>query len=440
MIIELLQDWQNVDDLYKAGIKLEIDDAVGESLIKEETAQKIDPKPGKAVVVRDVSHEEAIRAAVEKEMKELQGDSKDKRLPVSSANDKDEYSKTGGFQSFAHFAQEVYKAGPGQNQSEPLVKWNQHCKATGLSEGVNADGGFFVPTEFKNTLLKNSIDAAIIKPKTMLIPMQTNALKIPIIQETTRATTFYGGVKIYRPAEAGTKTSSKFKAGQVQLNLHKLIGLVYATDELLEDSPISIESLLSTMVPEAIAYTEDDDFINGTGAGMALGIMNAPCLISVTKETGQAAATIVSQNLFNMRARLNPQGWGRAMWLANQDTYPQLRTLTVNVGTGGSVVNLLGEGRDGVQTLDGIPIKFTDHCAALGTTSDILLCDWSQYLVGEKSGGGLKTDISIHVNFVYDETAFRFVFRYDGQPWWPSALTPKRGATISPFIALATRA
>ena len=54
------------------------------------------------------------------------------------------------------------------------------------------------------------------------------------------------------------------------------------------------------------------------------------------------------------------------------------------------------------------------------------------------SKGGVEAASSIHVKFVEDETAFRFVFRVDGQPIWASAVTPFQGSdTVSPFVALA---
>jgi hypothetical protein len=41
------------------------------------------------------------------------------------------------------------------------------------------------------------------------------------------------------------------------------------------------------------------------------------------------------------------------------------------------------------------------------------------------------------VYFVTDETAFRFVYRVDGQPNWNLPLTPKNGGpTLSPFVVL----
>jgi hypothetical protein len=51
--------------------------------------------------------------------------------------------------------------------------------------------------------------------------------------------------------------------------------------------------------------------------------------------------------------------------------------------------------------------------------------------------GGIEAASSIHVQFVTDETAFRFVYRMDGQPIWDTPVTPFQGSdTVSPFVAL----
>jgi HK97 family phage major capsid protein len=82
-----------------------------------------------------------------------------------------------------------------------------------------------------------------------------------------------------------------------------------------------------------------------------------------------------------------------------------------------------------------IPVEY---CATLGTVGDLVLADMSQYAVIEK--GGLQQATSIHVAFVTDETAFRAVYRLDGQPKWRTPLTPFKGSnTLSPFVTLATR-
>jgi len=69
---------------------------------------------------------------------------------------------------------------------------------------------------------------------------------------------------------------------------------------------------------------------------------------------------------------------------------------------------------------------------------DIVLANLDQYLLIDKP---MQSAMSIHVQFLTDQTVFRFVYRVDGQPAVHSALTPYKGSnTRSPFVALATRA
>ena len=84
----------------------------------------------------------------------------------------------------------------------------------------------------------------------------------------------------------------------------------------------------------------------------------------------------------------------------------------------------------------GRPVIETEYNPYLGTVGDILLASPSQYALITK--GGVQSASSIHVNFVSDETAFRFVYRVDGQPIWASDVDAFDGThTFSPFVALA---
>jgi HK97 family phage major capsid protein len=117
--------------------------------------------------------------------------------------------------------------------------------------------------------------------------------------------------------------------------------------------------------------------------------------------------------------------------------------MSVAVGTGGQLIYMPpgGLSQSPYGTLLGRPVIPIEQCQALGTAGDIILGDFSNgYLLAEK--GGIKTDMSIHVKFDYDESVFRFVLRVDGQPVRATALTPYKGgatATQSHFVALATR-
>lgn len=373
-------------------------------------------------------------------------ETKNKALGIVT-HDRSDDDPTCGFKGLADFAQSVYKSGiPCAVMDKRLKTMVDKAAGTGLVEATGSDGGFLIPVQYRTELLQKAIEKADIMNRCTTIPMKTNSIKIPYIKDTTHASgTIHGGIRMYWEEELAEKTSSKPSIGQIDLVLHKIIGMCYASDEILQDSPISVEPLINMMFSDALAWTIDGVLIAGAGAGQPLGIKNSPCLVSVAKETNQIADTIVYDNVIKMYMRMAALSRKNAVWLANPDILHQLMTMSLAVGTGGSAVFLPSNGAASrpYDVLFGKPIIFSEHCDTLGDTGDIYFADFSQYLVGRKTGakGGLKADTSIHLKFDYDQTAFRFVFRMDGQPWWVSALTPKNGSsTISPFIKLDERA
>ena len=446
MKVKLTSDWKDGENTYPVGTILEVDDATALQLWQDAKGDRYDGPPAAEDGPQSIMFtREQVETLIKESIVACVETAASKARDLANATDTnadDEYLKTGGFKSMIHFAHDIYKAGEGGRQSSELLTGWGTKTAGPLEIGDDSQGGYLVPTEFLATLLEKAQEAAIVRSRALFIPMATNSISIPYVAESSRADSLFGGVIIYHPAEAGSKTASKPLFGKLTLTLKKLVGLVYASDELLEDSPISIAPMINRMFPAAIAFTEDEEFINGTGAGQALGVMNSGCLVTVAKEGGQALKTIVYNNIVKMWSRLFSPSMGNSIWIANNDTFPQLATMALAVGTGGSVAYMPAGGLSGspYATLMGRPLIMTEHCQTLGTTGDLILCDWSQYLIGGKSGSPIKTASSIHLKFDYDETAFRFVLRYDGQPWWKTTLTPKHSTlTLSPFVALATR-
>jgi HK97 family phage major capsid protein len=223
------------------------------------------------------------------------------------------------------------------------------------------------------------------------------------------------------------------------MTLNKLMGLYYATDELLTDAA-ALGSIVEMAFAEEFAFMLDDGAIRGTGAGQMLGILNAACLVSVAKEAGQAADSVVPENIIKMWSRLWARSRPNAVWFINQDVEPKLHTMSITVGTGGVPVYMPAGGlsQSMYSTLFGRPVIPIEQCATVGDKGDIVLADMSQYLTAVK--GGIQAAQSIHVQFLTDETAFRWVYRTDGQPWWKSALTPYKGSNSqSPFVTLDAR-
>jgi len=314
--------------------------------------------------------------------------------------------------------------------------------ATGLSEGVASDGGFLVQTQMASELVKPIFEGGAIASRVRKIGIGSNAkgLKMNAIDETARAAgSRWGGVRAYWESEAGTLTASTPKFRQIELNLKKLIGLCYSTDELLQDAS-ALGGVMGQAFADEFTFMVEDSIINGTGAGTPLGILTSAAKISQAKETGQDADTIVAENIENMYSRMPASSISKAIWTINQDCWPQIFQLKHTVGAGGVPMFMpAGKLTDTPSgSLMGRPIVPTEYNGTIGDLGDIAFLDLSQYLTIDK--GGTQTASSIHVSFTTDQTVFRFVYRIDGQPTIAAPLTPYKSAiTLSPFVFLAAR-
>ncbi len=362
------------------------------------------------------------------------------RPDLPPASEPAAYGEPRRFRSFGEQMQAVLRASQPGGYADPRLT----RAVTGMSEGVPSDGGFLVQTDFASELLLRSYETGQVANRCRRIPLSGNAngIKIPGIDETSRADgSRWGGIRAYWTAEAGDKTASAPHFRQISLELKKLTGLAYATDELLADAG-ALESVLRQGFAEEFGFKLDDAVINGDGVGKPLGILASPALVSVAKEVGQPADTLQPENLIKMWARCYGRSRLNAVWFINQDIEPQLFTLAIAVGTGGSTIYMPpgGLSQQPYGTLFGRPVIPIEQAATLGDKGDVLLADLSQYVLVDK--GGVQSAVSVHVRFTNDETVFRFVYRVDGQPIWQSALTPYKGAanTQSPFVTLDARA
>lgn len=314
--------------------------------------------------------------------------------------------------------------------------------ALGASEGVPADGGFLVQQDFSSELLRDVYQTGILAPmcRKLSISSNANSIRINGVAEGSRADgSRWGGVRGYWAAEATQVNATKPQFGQITLNLHKLMALYYATDELLQDAA-AIDSILGQAFSEEIKFKLDDAIIRGTGAGQPLGILNAGSLITVAKEAAQPNDTVVAENIIKMWTRMLARNRSNAVWLINQEIESELFTMGIAVGAGGIPVYMPANGLAGQQygTLFGRPVIPIEQASALGDVGDIILADLGDYLLADK--GGMQTASSIHVAFLTDETAFRITYRVDGQPARATAVTPFKGAnTLSSFVTLAAR-
>lgn len=336
---------------------------------------------------------------------------------------------------FFHLGEQLQAVAAAARGFEPL-DWRlefQQRAALGANEKVGADGSYLVQADFSNQLLEAVAYESELASRCTEIPLsaKANSVKLPRIDETSRADgSRWGGVRAYWADEAQSVTASTSKFGRLEMTANKVIAIIYVTDELLSDSA-ALGAWMMRVGPGELAFKLDAAVADGTGAGQPLGILRAPSLITVAKESGQGAATVQTENLNNMLSRLPASSVKRAVWYISQSCIPQLAGLTTAAGAA-RVVDWPS------RTILGTPFVPIEQAAKVGTVGDIILADMSKYLLLTK--GGVQVTSSIHVQFLTDQQAFRFVYRVDGQPEWPRAMTPFNGGpTESPFVVLETR-
>jgi HK97 family phage major capsid protein len=335
--------------------------------------------------------------------------------------------KNGGFKSFGEFLNAVKKS----STTSEVDKRFQNT----MSEGVNADGGFAVPEEFGsdiNTALLQSDESLFAKTKQLKV--SSNNLTIP----KSETQPWSGGIQAYWTNENAAITDSKAVLSQASFKLNKLAALVKITDELLEDG-LALESYIKMMAPLAIVHKVNEAIISGDGVGKPAGLLGSTFGVTVLKEVGQAADTIVAKNVIKMYSKMIPSARKGAVWYVNAMCEEQLRTMKDDNGNfiylaAGSQLN-----QSPYALLLGLPVvPLMGGLPALGDKGDIVLVNLDYYYTIAK--GGVKTAVSSHLFFDRDVQAFKFTLRLDGKCPFVSPVTTQFGAhTMSAIVTLEDR-
>jgi len=340
--------------------------------------------------------------------------------------------QTFGFKSMGEFAFHVRNAALGNGRLDQRL---QAAATTYGNTEAGPDGGFAVPPQFATEIASTALEEQSLLSMADNTPISGNSMSFPKDESTPWGST---GVIATWDGEGDSANQRKPILGLDTLRLRKLRVLVPASDELLADSA-AMTSHLTKKMGEAVLWKSNDAIVNGTGAGQPLGILNAGSLVAQAKEGSQAADTIVAANIAKMYGRCMKGAGANLVWLINPDAYQQVITMTLGdqpIWT--APTQGLRNAPDGL--LLGRPIILTDACDTVGDQGDIILANMAGYRAITKAGGEDFSE-SMHLWFDQDITAFKLVFRMDGQPALTAAVTPPNSAvTRSHFVALAARA
>lgn len=311
----------------------------------------------------------------------------------------------------------------------------------GSNEGTGADGGFALQTDFAGQILESAVEQSPLLNRLdrYTCSSAANAMRWLSADETDVSKSVFGGVQMYWASEGTTVAASKPQFRELKMDLEKMMGFAYCTDEMLTDAAF-MTGFFSTAFTLAADRLLTESVISGDGVGKPLGILNSKAIITVDKESTQAAGTFLGANAIKMQARAMPRNRDRLVWLMHPDAEELLPYLSIQSGEAAKFLwnPEGGLGNFDTQRVLNKPVLFEDSCSALGSKGDINLVDPMYYILLTK--GTAKQDWSVHVEFLTDQNCFRMVYRCNGAPKIEKPLTIKNSAkTRSPFVTLAAR-
>ncbi len=321
---------------------------------------------------------------------------------------------------------------------------------TALAESSGITGGYTVPPMFAQQLQMLAIEESVVQGMATSMPLTSRTLLVPSLDVTTvnaaGVSNLLSGVQMQWLAEAATRPETEPQFRQTELTAWELSGYAIASNTLLADNAVGLDAVLTMLFSASIAWYSEYAFLQGNGVGKPLGILNAPASLVVNRTTTSYVRWEDFTNLYG-KIYFPLLKSGRLAWMAHQSTIPNILrlndesgTTTTTTGSGRLVYQPFDQGAKKAPTpweVFGAPIYFTEKLPALGTKGDLIFCDWSKYLVGNRME--LQIEVSPHVKFLNNQLVWRIVARLDGQPWLNNPVTLADGtSTVSPFVILNT--
>lgn len=340
--------------------------------------------------------------------------------------------KAHGFKHFGEMAAAVKKWAVDKESDQRLFA----APTTYSTGGVGADGGFLVYPDARNEIMRHVLSQPSLMERCRRLTTTSDSLEMPIDKTTPWGS---DGIQAYwvDSDEAEQITQSKAKLGKTTVKMHDLAVLAPVTNNLLSDAGAGVlGQYLTQAAGDRIRWKVDNAILNGTGSGQPLGVRNSAALKQVTRVT---ATGIGFDEVGGLMGALPAASKSRATFVGHTTIYNDLITQKIGESDSPAFIPVGGAGQEAsLPRLLGRPYLEHEAAQARDNAGDLSLHDFTQYMLLTKNETDqIQADMSIHLYFDYVQTAFRFVFRVGGQPWFDSTISQANGGgTLSPFAEI----
>jgi HK97 family phage major capsid protein len=275
--------------------------------------------------------------------------------------------------------QQAYDFGQFFRATAGIQSAQQYCVDQGMlmavhQEGVNTLGGYLVPTEFDNNIIRLVLEYGAFRKNTRIVPMNSDKKTQP------RRT---GGLTGYWAGENVALTESTGSWDEITWSTKKLTALTRVSNELSEDNVVGLGDDIMEEIALTFATKEDEAGFNGNGEssnGGITGVIPSLSAAAGTPTTTSAGGIIVSGNntygeitlkeLHKVVSITPSYARKNAKWYCSPLVNDQVMQ-TLQTAAGGNATGNLAMG--GSQQMIGYPVELVEVMPTTEESSQICI-------------------------------------------------------------------
>jgi len=244
-----------------------------------------------------------------------------------------------------HFRAFLRKGTTG-NVHSPEFKEAVKAEFKDLSVQIDEDGGFLVTSQMSGEIVKKINETSPIRGLASVMTISTDSLDI--LQDLDRP-----GARWVGETQSRSKTATPTWK-MINIPVHEINAEPYATQKILDDAAINIESWLAEKVAEEFSLTENSAFVSGDGLMKPKGILAYASGTSFNQLERQETATngvIDGDDLIDLMYLLKSGYLPGSNWAMNRQTEKVIRKLKADGRylwepglNGGAPASVLGYG------------------------------------------------------------------------------------------------
>ncbi len=261
-----------------------------------------------------------------------------------------------------------------------------------MQVSISELGGFSVPEEFKQRLIKRLAAVAVVRQAgATVMPTTANQVVWPRLQEhgtspAIYSSTFVGGWR----SEGATLSAIDAKWGQLRIAVHSAAAFAKLTREFVADAAVEVLDVLVDDGGVNLGLVEDLAFLNGgldpnepEGLLQDTDITTVDIAGTTANEISNDGVTLGSADkLLDLVAALPAQYRANASWVVHRNEQANIRKLVDK-----QLRYLWADGLDSQpSTLLGFPVRLSDFMPEGGVSGNkvLLLGDFSHYLIADR--------------------------------------------------------